>query len=91
MSQATHWDLETDVIVIGYGMAGGVAAISAHDAGSEVLLLEKMPHPGGISILSGGGVGIAHDAEGAFRYLKRTCNGTTPDEVLRPLAKGMTE
>jgi succinate dehydrogenase/fumarate reductase flavoprotein subunit len=91
MEQIKNWDQEADVVVVGYGLAGGVAAITAHDAGARVLLLEKMPHPGGISILSGGGVGMAHDAEGAFRYLKRTCNGTTPDEVLWPLAKGMTE
>jgi succinate dehydrogenase/fumarate reductase flavoprotein subunit len=86
-----HWDREADVVVVGYGFAGGISAITAHDAGAKVLLLEKMPHPGGISILSGGGVAFARNAEGAFAYLKRTCNGTTPDEVLRPLAKGMVE
>ena len=47
----THWDKEVDVVVVGYGAAGGVAAITAYDAGANVLLLEKMPHPGGISIL----------------------------------------
>jgi succinate dehydrogenase/fumarate reductase flavoprotein subunit len=83
------WDHETDVVVVGYGAAGGVAAIAAHDAGAQVLLIEKMPHPGGISLLSGGGVAFARNAESAFKYLKRTCNGTTPDDVLRPLAEGM--
>ena len=87
----TNWDREADVVVIGYGFAGGISTITAHDAGAKVILLEKMPHPGGISILSGGGVAFARNAEGAFAYLKRTCNGTTPDEVLRPLAKGMVE
>lgn len=84
-----HWDREVDVVVVGYGCAGAVSAITAHDAGAQVLLIEKMPHPGGISILSGGGVGFAHNAEGAFQYLKRTCMGTTPDDVLRALAEGM--
>ncbi|HWO41310.1 MAG TPA: FAD-binding protein, partial [Candidatus Eisenbacteria bacterium] len=46
-------------------------------------------HPGGISILSGGGVAFARNAEGAFQYLKRTCNGTTPDDVLRVMAEEM--
>ena len=63
--------------------------ITAHDAGAKVLLIEKMPHPGGISILSGGGVAFAHNAEGAFQYLKRTCNGTTPDDILRKMAEEM--
>jgi len=86
-----NWDREADVVIVGYGFAGGISAITAHDAGARVLLLEKMPHPGGISILSGGGVAFARNAEGAFTYLKRTCNGTTPDEVLWPLAEGMVE
>ncbi|MBU2285658.1 MAG: FAD-dependent oxidoreductase [Gammaproteobacteria bacterium] len=38
----------TDVIVIGYGFAGGASAIAAADAGAQVLLLEKMAVPGGI-------------------------------------------
>jgi succinate dehydrogenase/fumarate reductase flavoprotein subunit len=80
------WDKEVDVIVVGFGAAGGVSAITAHDAGAKVLLIEKMPHPGGISILSGGGVAFARNAEGAFQYLKRTCNGTTPDNILRAMA-----
>ena len=94
MAEKKHsisWDREADVVVVGYGFAGAVSAITAHDAGAEVLLIEKMPHPGGISILSGGGVAFARNAEGAFQYLKRTCNGTTPDEALWPLAKGMVE
>ena len=36
-----------DVIVVGYGFGGAVSALSAHDAGAEVLLAEKMPNPGG--------------------------------------------
>jgi succinate dehydrogenase/fumarate reductase flavoprotein subunit len=84
-----NWDRQVDVIVVGYGAAGAVSAITAHDAGAKVLLLEKMPHPGGISILSGGGVAFARNAAGAFQYLKRTCNGTTPDDILRVMADEM--
>jgi 3-oxosteroid 1-dehydrogenase len=36
----THF---ADVIVVGFGGAGGCAAIAAHDAGAEVILLEKQP------------------------------------------------
>ena len=50
---------------------------------------KRCRNPGGISMLSGGGVAFAHNAEGAFQYLKRTCNGTTPDDILRKMAEEM--
>jgi len=86
-----QWQAEYDVIVVGYGAAGAVAAIESADAGARVLLIEKMPDPGGISILSAGGVRVSDDAEAAFQYLHHTCGGRTPDDVLRVLANGMTE
>ena len=85
------WHEEADVVVVGYGYAGAVAAIEAHDAGADVLLIEKMPDPGGISITSGGNVRIVEDAEEGFRHLQATNAGTTPDCVLRALAAGMQE
>ena len=80
-----------DVIVVGYGFGGAVAAIEAADSGAKVLLCEKMPQPGGVSICSGGAVRCAEDPEDAFKYLKATNSGTTPDDVLRVLAEGMTQ
>jgi succinate dehydrogenase/fumarate reductase flavoprotein subunit len=77
-------------VVVGYGYAGAAAAIAACDAGAKVLLLERMPTPGGISICSAGGVRIAEDADAAFAYLRATNAGKTPDPVLRALADGMT-
>ena len=68
-----------DVVVVGFGLAGAIAAIEAHDAGAKVLLVEKESGPGGISICAGGGMRIAQDAAEAFAYLKATCAGTTPD------------
>lgn len=49
-SRADSFDEGYDVIVVGYGFAGGAAAIEASDAGARVLLLEKMPDAGGISM-----------------------------------------
>jgi hypothetical protein len=80
-----------DLVVVGYGAAGAVAAIEAARAGVRVLLIEKMPDPGGISILSAGGIRICEDVESGFRYLQHTCGGRTPDAVLRALAEGMAE
>ena len=53
---APEFDETFDVIVIGYGFAGGVSAIEAARAGARVLLIEKMPDPGGISICSHGAI-----------------------------------
>ena len=54
-AEVLNWDKETDVIVIGYGGAGAVTAITAHDAGAEVLVVEKAPiEGGGCSRMAGG-------------------------------------
>ncbi len=79
-----------DVIVIGFGYAGAIAAIEAHDAGASVLIVEKQPDPGGISVCSAGGLRIAKSAEDAYAYLAATNAGTAPEPVLRRLAEGMT-
>lgn len=42
----TDFDEAFDVIVVGFGFAGGAAAIEASDRGCSVLLVEKMPDPG---------------------------------------------
>jgi len=48
-----------DVVVIGAGAAGFTAAITAHDGGAKVILLEKQPITGGNSMLSAGGMNAA--------------------------------
>jgi succinate dehydrogenase/fumarate reductase flavoprotein subunit len=64
-----------DVVVVGYGAAGAVAAIEAARSGVKVLLVEKMPDPGGISALSAGGLRICFDSQEAFLYMpwRREC------------------
>ena len=41
--RGVHWDVTVDVVIIGYGCAGAVAAINARDEGADVLILEKQP------------------------------------------------
>ncbi len=48
------WDEEHEVIIVGTGFAGLAAAIEAHNAGAEVLVIEKTPAPGGNSAINGG-------------------------------------
>ncbi|MDY0383865.1 flavocytochrome c [Trichlorobacter sp.] len=49
----------TDLVVIGAGAAGMTAAITAHDAGVKVIVLEKQPITGGNSMLAAGGMNAA--------------------------------
>ena len=82
---------DCDVLVIGFGFAGAAAAIAAHDAGARVILLEKQPAAGGISVCSAGGVRCTDRPADALAYLLATNGGTTPEPVLRALAEGMAE
>ena len=63
------WDKEADVVCIGYGGAGAATAISAHDAGAKVLILEKMPHGGGNTSVSAGGFLCPKNVPDALTYI----------------------
>lgn len=51
--------LETDLLVIGAGLAGLSAALEAAEAGANVLVLEKLAETGGSSAMSGGCLAFA--------------------------------
>lgn len=84
-----QWNRVVDIVVVGFGAAGGVAAIEARDAGADVVILEKMPDPGGLSAISAGGIRVCFDIEECYRYLLATSGGRTPDDIMRALAEGM--
>jgi succinate dehydrogenase/fumarate reductase flavoprotein subunit len=79
---ASSWDATTDVLVLGFGGAGCAAAIAAHDAGAEVLILEKMPESqqGGNLRVSGGVWFDTKDVKGSATYLRALCGGFPLDE-----------
>lgn len=61
--------LVADVVVVGGGAAGIAAALEAADAGAKVVLLEKLAHLGGNTLISGGliyGTGHSFQKEGAI-------------------------
>ncbi len=64
-------EYHTDVLIIGFGAAGGCAAIAAHAAGVEALLLEKQPEATHYSNsrMSGGGF-HSPSPDGDFESIK---------------------
>ncbi|AGB23556.1 succinate dehydrogenase/fumarate reductase flavoprotein subunit [Mycobacterium sp. JS623] len=48
------WSDEADVVVVGFGIAGGCAAVSAAAAGARVLVLERAAAAGGTTSMAGG-------------------------------------
>ena len=57
---AARWDEVADVIVVGFGGAGAVAALEAHDRGASVLVLERF---------QGGGHPFVHAWHSTAAYL----------------------
>ena len=53
-ADVASWDMETDIIIIGFGATGACAAIEAAQAGADVKLFERNSGSGGASGLSGG-------------------------------------
>ncbi len=47
-----EWDAEFDVIVVGSGLSGHIAAIVTAEAGLQTMMIEKMPQLGGNSVIS---------------------------------------
>ncbi len=93
-SSATRWDKEADVVVVGYGAAGAAAAITAHDAGARVLIIEKAPRgeEGGNSRVSGQGWLNPEPLEQAITHLNALCGAyTVPQEMVRTWAEEMAQ
>jgi succinate dehydrogenase/fumarate reductase flavoprotein subunit len=45
----------TDVLIVGSGAVGVAAGLEAHEAGAQVIVIEKEAHLGGAATISGGG------------------------------------
>lgn len=50
----TDWSDDADVVVIGFGIAGGCAAVTAAAGGARVLVLERAAVAGGTTAMAGG-------------------------------------
>jgi succinate dehydrogenase/fumarate reductase flavoprotein subunit len=89
MQQVPKWDYTADVVVIGYGAAGGNAAIAAHDAGAKVLVLEKMPLAGGNSGVCHGGMVIPSTVSDAIEYYRKLSFGSVDEDMLQGFAEAI--
>lgn len=89
-SEATDFD----ILIVGSGATGLIAAAAAARDGSRVAVLEKSTHLGGTSAISGGTLwvaankymlarGLADDRSNALDYLRAITKGQTSDEVLQ--------
>ncbi len=86
------WDREADVVVVGYGSAGAATAITAHDAGANVLIIEKAPEgeEGGNSRVSGQGWLNPTPVNEAITLLNALCGAyTVPQEMAQVWADEM--
>lgn len=91
MSAAADNGKAFDLIVVGSGAGGLLAAVRAADAGLSVLVVEKTPLVGGTSALSGGDIwipcnpdqchaGVEDNLDDAFRYVRASAKGLSSDE-----------
>ena len=86
-----HWDRTCDVLVVGFGGAGGPAAVAAKEAGADVLVLEKMAAGGGNCTVSSGGFVCVDNVDDGMAYMRKTyelSRGECDEELLRIFCEG---
>ena len=92
LSVAQKWDVEAEVVVVGFGAAGVAASVSAHDLGAKVVILEKAPagQEGGNTRVAGQGYLNTSSTEDAAAYLTGLCGPyTVPEAMVKVWAEEM--
>lgn len=88
------WNKEVDVVVVGSGAGGMLAALVAARGHAEALIVEKDACWGGTSATSGGGIwipgsdqakaaGFEDNLDDAFRYVRSLSADNVPDANIR--------
>src|SRR5271163_4969151 len=86
------WNVEADVVVVGFGAAGVAASVAAHELGAKVVILEKAPEgqEGGNTRVAGQGYLNTSSADQAAAYLTALCGPyTVPETMVRVWAEEM--
>jgi 3-oxo-5alpha-steroid 4-dehydrogenase len=101
-ADVTSWSDEVDVVVVGFGIAGGCAAVSAAAAGAKVLVLERAAAAGGTTSMAGGhfylgggtavqqATGHADSPEEMYKYLVAVSREPEHDKI-RAYCEGSVE
>ena len=76
-----HWDLATDVVVVGSGAAGLPASIAAAEQGASVIVVEQNYDIGGHAIESGGNIALG----GGTSLQKKYGIPDSPDHMFEDL------
>lgn len=85
--------IDTDILIIGAGAAGLTAALSAHETGASVTIIEKQDQLGGTAAISGGIIwvpgnhymdahGLSDSREDAMAYFQSLDQGDIDEAVL---------
>ncbi len=85
MNTPEGWDIEADLVIVGFGAAGVAAAVTACELGADAVILEKAPEgrEGGNTRVAGQGYLNTSDAGEAATYLKALCGPyTVPDAMV---------
>lgn len=97
-AETPAWDYETDVAIIGFGGAGAISAITAADAGAEVIVLEKQAQDTADTVNQTNSTRLSHsammnfsDEQGALDYLRAACFNATSEDVMAEFAKYMVQ
>lgn len=98
----TEWSDDVDVVVIGFGIGGGCAAVTAAATGARVLVLERAAVAGGTTALAGGhfylgggtavqqATGHPDSAEEMYKYLVAMSREPEHDKI-RAYCEGSVE
>jgi 3-oxo-5alpha-steroid 4-dehydrogenase len=93
------WDVQADVVIVGFGAAGACAALEAVAAGADVIVLDRFTG-GGATALSGGVVyagggthqqrdaGVQDSPEAMFDYLSLEVGDAVSPATLREFCQG---
>jgi succinate dehydrogenase/fumarate reductase flavoprotein subunit len=81
------WDRETDVVVVGFGGAGAVTAITLCESDRDVIVLEKAPEPGGSTSAASGSMRCPTDKEKIVKFIKTVGLNTIDEEIAETFAE----